>query len=92
VRYLYQVEDDEAFAYERSRRDFYLVSDDTLWAHESHAWLLAAAPTATIAHRIGRTYYDAVSGEPLYYERDEPAPQSAPASLPSKGATDKVRP
>jgi len=74
VRYLYRVEDDEAFAYERSRRNFHLVSDDTLWAHESHLWLLSAASSASLARRIGTKYYDVVSGAPLYYERDEPEP------------------
>lgn len=72
MRYLYRVEDDEAFAYERSRRDFYLLRDDTLWAHESHAWLLSAVSSASLARRIGTTYYDAVSGEACYYVRDEP--------------------
>ena len=72
VRYLYRVDDDAAFAYERTRRDFYLVSDDTLWAHESHAWLLSAASSVSLARRIGTTYYDAVTGEARYYIRDEP--------------------
>jgi hypothetical protein len=83
MRYLYRVEDDEAFAYERSRRDFYLVSDDTLWAHESHVWLLSAASSASLARRIGTTYYDAVSGAPLYYERDELGPPPARTPLAS---------
>lgn len=83
MRYLYRIEDDAAFAYERNRRDFYLVSDDTLWAHESHAWLLSAESSETLARRIGHTYYDAVSGVACYYERDEPGTPAAPTPLAS---------
>jgi hypothetical protein len=72
VRYLYRVDDDKAFAYERNRRDFYLLSDESLWAHESHAWLLSAQASATLARRIGSTYYDAITGEVCYYVREEP--------------------
>jgi hypothetical protein len=66
VRYLYRVADDQPFAYAPARRDFFLVSDDQLWAHESHAWLLSAATSAALARRIGGTYYDSETGEPLY--------------------------
>jgi hypothetical protein len=83
VRHLYRVEDDEPLAYERNRRDFHLVSDDTLWAHESHAWLLSAASSAILAHRIGNTYYDTVSGVALYYERDDPSRQPTRTPLAS---------
>jgi hypothetical protein len=72
VRYLYRVADDQPFAYAPARRDFFLVSDDQLWAHESHAWLLSAATSAAFARRIGGTYYDSETGEPLYYEAGEP--------------------
>ena len=72
MRYLFRVADDQPFAYAASRRDFFLVSDDSLWAHESHAWLLSAASSATLARRIGGTYYDSTTGEPLYYEAAEP--------------------
>ena len=69
MRCLHRVDDDEPFAYARNRRDFFLVSDDTLWAHESHHWLLAASSGATVAHRIGSTYYDTDTGLALYYEK-----------------------
>jgi hypothetical protein len=72
VRYLHRVDDDEPFAYARNRRDFFLVSDDSLWVHESHHWLLAAESGATVAHRIGSTYYDSENGLPLYYEKTAP--------------------
>jgi hypothetical protein len=78
MRYLNRVENDEPFAYARSRRDFFLVSDDTLWAHESHKWLLSAASSDRIVHRIGNLFYDVESGVPLYYESSEPpAPGTA---------------
>jgi hypothetical protein len=72
VRYLYRVADDELFAYAPLRRDFFLVSDDRLWAHESHSWLLSAASSEAFARRIGVTYYDSESGQPLYYEAAAP--------------------
>ena len=72
MRYLYRVADDQPFAYAPTRRDFFLVSDDRLWAHESHAWLLSAASSAAFARRIADTYYDSETGEPLYYEAAPP--------------------
>jgi hypothetical protein len=72
MRYLYRVDDDQPFAYARTRRDFFLVSDDTLWAHESHHWLLSAASSASLVHRIGNVYYDVDTSTPLYYETSEP--------------------
>ena len=42
MRYLCRVDDRSLHAYASTRRDFHLASDDTLWAHESHGWLLAA--------------------------------------------------
>jgi hypothetical protein len=83
VRYLYRVADDQPFAYAPTRRDFFLVSDDRLWAHESHSWLLSAASSAAFARRIAKTYYDTETGEPLYYEADEPeqGTQDSVASL-----------
>ncbi|MDQ1521840.1 MAG: hypothetical protein QOI55_2913 [Actinomycetota bacterium] len=72
MRYLYRVDDDRPFAYAPNRRDFFLVSDDTLWAHESHNWLLSASSSVSIVHRIGTLYYDADTGLPLYYETGTP--------------------
>jgi hypothetical protein len=68
-RYLTRVGEDEPFAYSTNRRDFYLLSDDTLWAHESHEWLLAAHSGATLAHRTHGFYHDIETGEPLYNEQ-----------------------
>jgi hypothetical protein len=87
VRYLYRVADDEPFAYAPARRDFFLVSDDRLWAHESHSLLLSAESSAAFARRIGGTYYDTGTGEPLYYEAGEPV-----ASETAAGAEHRKRP
>jgi hypothetical protein len=73
VRYLCRVEDRKVHAYARTRRDFLLASDDSLWAHESHSWLLAAGSGSHLARRVGETYYDAETGAPLYFETSEPA-------------------
>jgi hypothetical protein len=80
MRYLCRVTDREVHAYAPDRRDFYLVADDTLWAHESHAWLLSPVSGSPLAHRIGSIYYDAVTSAPMYYE--EFAPQSDPLPEP----------
>jgi hypothetical protein len=68
MRYLHRVDDDQPFAY-ADHRDFYLVSDDSLWAHESHSVLLAATSGTTLLRRIGSTYYDVGTGLPVYSER-----------------------
>jgi hypothetical protein len=73
VRYLYRVDDDQPFAYAPTRRDFFLVSDNSLWAHESHRWLLSAESSVSLVHRIGNVYHDAESGVPLYYEKPKPS-------------------
>ena len=74
MRFLYTVCDDELFARATNRRDFVRVSDDVLWAHESHEWLVAARTGAVLAHRTGDVYYSADTGHPLYYEASEPMP------------------
>jgi len=68
MRYLYTADGDELFAYAPGRRDFFRASDDTLWAHESHEWLIAAASGEAFAHRTRDVYYGAASGERLYRE------------------------
>ena len=84
MRYLLRVADGQPFAYAATRRDFFLVSDNSLWAHESHAWLLSAASSATLARRIGGTYYDNETGEPLFYEAtDAPIPAANGADAPT---------
>jgi hypothetical protein len=72
MRYLCRVDDRTLHAYARTRRDFFLASDDTLWAHESHDWLLAAASGSRLAHRIGKVFYDVQTETALYYEASEP--------------------
>ncbi len=79
MRYLYTADEDELYAYAPGRRDFFLASDDTLWAHESHEWLVAAATGELLAHRTGDVYYGAANGERLYRE--------APERLPEAGTT-----
>jgi hypothetical protein len=69
MRHLYRVDDDTLFA-TATNRDFYENANDTLWAHESHQWLIAAGSGRKLAHRVARRYYDAESGQPLYYEAD----------------------
>ena len=63
MRYLYTADGDELFAYAPGRRDFFRASDDTLWAHESHDWLVAAVSGEALAHRTGDVYYGAANGE-----------------------------
>ena len=72
TRYLCRVDDRTVHAYASTRRDFRLASDDTLWAHESHGWLLAATSGTRFAHRVGTIYYDADTETPVYFETDEP--------------------
>jgi hypothetical protein len=87
MRRLYRVDDDTPFAW-ATNRDFYRVADDTLWAHESHQWLIAAGSGRMLAHRVGTRYYDADTGQPLYYEMVETAsrPRRAAAVAASDGA------
>jgi hypothetical protein len=80
MRYLYTADSDELFAYAPGRRDFFRVSDDTLWAHESHEWLVAAASGELLAHRTGDVYYGVVDGERLYREERERLPEAPQAS------------
>ena len=80
MRYLYTADGDELFAYAPGRRDFFRASDDTLWAHDSHEWLIAAASGELLAHRTGNVYYGVVDGEPLYREEREPLPEAAEPS------------
>ena len=49
-------DDDELVAYARTRRDFFRASDDVLWAHELHDWLVAASSGVLLAHRTGNVY------------------------------------
>jgi hypothetical protein len=84
MRCLYRVGDDEFFAYALTRRDFLLVSDSRLWAHESHDWLVAAHSGELLAHRTRGVYYDVQTGRPLFYEAAEPVPPDPDATRPSR--------
>jgi hypothetical protein len=76
MRYLYKIDEEEPFAYARGGRDFFRASDDTLWAHESHAWLVAAQSGVLLAHRTGDRYYSAADGQCLYRITSDLLPQS----------------
>jgi hypothetical protein len=88
MRYLYLVESDELFAYAPGRRDFFKSSDDTLWAHESHEWLVAKSGEV-LAHRTGEFYYDAVRGERLYHVTTDRIPPREPGT--ESPASDSAR-
>jgi hypothetical protein len=75
MRYLYNVGEDEPFAYMRGRRDYLPASDDSLWAHESHDWLVGAHSGALLAHRTGDRYYSIADGQCLYRITSGPLPQ-----------------
>jgi hypothetical protein len=72
MRYLYTASGDQLMAYAPGRRDFFRSSDDALWAHESHDWLIAAESGEVLAHRIGDVYYGVVDCERLYRVTAEP--------------------
>ena len=73
MRYLCRVDDQQVHAYApRRAATSTSASDDTLWAHESHGWLLAATSGKGFAHRVGNVYYDAQTEAPVYFETSEP--------------------
>jgi hypothetical protein len=76
ARYLTRIGEDTPFAYALNRRDFLLVSDQKLWAHESHDWLLAADSGAAFAHRTGDSFYSVDTGEALFTQTASPYPES----------------
>lgn len=84
MKYLYRSADDTCFAYAPGRRDFFRCSDDTLWAHESADWLIAASTGEILAHRTRGVYYSIDACVPLYYEPTE-SPPEAPASARNLG-------
>ena len=83
MRYLVDVHTDEVVAYAPNRRDFYRASDDMLWAHESHSWLVDATSGSSLAHRTGNVYFDAITGSPLYYETWELPAKAEGATSPT---------
>ena len=91
MRYLYTADGDEVFAYAPGRRDFFRASDDSLWAHESHDWLIAAESGELLAHRTGDVYYGALHGERLYrVTRDDLSQTAQPTQAPRRGAKSRV--
>jgi hypothetical protein len=75
VSYLYKIDEEELFAYTNGRRDYFRAGDDSLWAHESHNWLVAAKSGVVLAHRTGDRYYSVTDGECLYRITTDPLPQ-----------------
>jgi hypothetical protein len=91
MRHLYTADGDELFAYAPGRRDFFRASDDSLWAHESHDWLIAAASGELLAHRTGDVYYGVVHGERLYrVARDELSQTPKPVETARRSAKSRV--
>lgn len=91
MRYLYTADADEVFAYAPGRRDFFRASDDSLWAHESHDWLVAAQSGELLAHRTGDVYYGALHGERLYrVARDDLAQTPPPVEAARRSAKSRV--
>ena len=76
MRYLLTVDDAEVVAYAPGRRDFFRTSDDTLWAHEAHDWLIEAGSGKLLAHRTGDIYFGVERGERLYREVSESSDRS----------------
>lgn len=68
-RFLDRVEDSEPFACATHGHDFYRLSDNVLWAHESGALLLSARSGLALARRVGSVFHDIESRLPLYQER-----------------------
>jgi hypothetical protein len=91
VRQLYRVDDDQPWAYAQQRRDFHLVRDDSLWAHESHHLLLSAASGVPLVRRVGNVYYDVETGLALYYEASEPRGPAAIDAANAVGAAQSRR-
>ena len=75
MRFLYKIGEEVLFAYTHGRRDYFRASDDSLWAHESHDWLVAAQSGALLAHRTGDRYYSVADGQCLYRITSDPLPQ-----------------
>ena len=84
MRYLVKADEDKPFAYACGRRDFCLVADDTLWAHESHDWLVAAGTGALLAHRTRDRYYSVSGGRCLYRITSDPPSASDERATGSK--------
>jgi hypothetical protein len=69
TRCLCRFEDGEVFAYAARPNEFVRVSDHETWAVEDDDILRSARSNAPLAYRRGKVYFEAESGEPIYYER-----------------------
>jgi hypothetical protein len=65
-RWLCRVEDHTTFAYAHGH-DFIRRSDNVVWAHLSDGQLISARSGTPLAYEVGSVFYDAATGEPLYY-------------------------
>jgi hypothetical protein len=92
MRYLYKIDEEEFFAYADGRRDYFRASDNSLWAHESHDWLVAAQSGALLAHRTGDRYYSAADGQCLYRITSDPLSQPERRASGSSGRLRVLRP
>jgi hypothetical protein len=92
MRYLLTADDGVLCAYAPGRRDFFRASDDTLWAHESHDWLIETGTGKVLAHRTAGTYYGVESGERLYREVAEYVEPPSSASASTKRSANSPRP
>ena len=91
MRYLYTDDGENLIAYAPGRRDFFRSSDDSLWAHESHDWLIAAKSGEMLAHRTGDFYYDVVDGKRLYHITSDREPLADRASESHSGDALRLR-
>jgi hypothetical protein len=91
MRCLYTIADDELFAYETGRRDFVRSSDETLWAHESHDWLVSAVSGEPLAHRTGDIFYGVEASEPLYRMTEDDTRSAPPAPSRSDAPSERPR-
>ena len=82
--WLYRCADRSPFAYARGQ-EFVRCRDHTLWAQVRDDRLVSLRSGACLAYRVGDTFCDAVSHEPLYYK---PSSFSFPLHCPSGHASD----
>jgi anti-anti-sigma factor len=73
-RYLYRKGESVPYAYASSRHDYSLVRDGSLWAHQSHGWLLEAGSGSVIAHRTHGSYFSPETGDCLFTHEPSDAP------------------
>ena len=82
--WLYRCADRSPFAYARGR-EFIRWSDHALWAHLRDDRLVSVRSGDCLAYRVGDTFYDLVSHEPVYYK---PSSFSFPLQRSSRDSSD----